>query len=547
MTDPVTRPPATDEVPQDAPAASPQAVAALSDMETDWRRLDPRMLLVHLVQETFRLLPVLFGIIILGRSSDNGQNWFEWVFIPLVVGVVLLRYLTTRYRITNGQIELRKGLLNKQILATPADRVRTVDVTSSPIHRVLGLGKVELGTAGTGHGDRLVLDALTLPEARHLREELIHLRQVRAAPEASTGIPAGPSAPPPTGEPYALQPPVTAPTASVPVADTETELLRLDPRWVRYAPVTMTGVVSALAIFGFANQFITRVLERGVLTEAVDRIGDYAWWVDSIVGVVAVLVVVTVLSVIGYVLQFWGFRLTRHSGGTLHITRGLLTSRESSIEEKRIRGLEVGEPLGLRLVGGGRLHVITTGLSKREDRRGTAWLVPPAPRQVVAEVATAVVGDRQALTARLTHHGASARRRRYIRAMWPALAILLVALLLTQWRQWPIGIAVAAFTPTLVMPFIARDRYAGLGHHLTPEHLVVRSGSFLRRRDVVQRSGIIGWNVRSSWFQRRVGLAHLTATTAAGKQGYTAYDIPVGSALALAHEVDPDLIRQFLA
>jgi 23S rRNA (cytidine1920-2'-O)/16S rRNA (cytidine1409-2'-O)-methyltransferase len=77
------------------------------------------------------------------------------------------------------------------------------------------------------------------------------------------------------------------------------------------------------------------------------------------------------------------------------------------------------------------------------------------------------------------------------------------------------------------MPFVARDRYAGLGHHLTPEHLVVRSGSFVRRRDVVQRTGIIGWNVRSSWFQRRVGLAHLTATTAAGKQGYTAFDVPV--------------------
>jgi putative membrane protein len=127
------------------------------------------------------------------------------------------------------------------------------------------------------------------------------------------------------------------------------------------------------------------------------------------------------------------------------------------------------------------------------------------------------------------------------------LVILLVALVLTLWRQWPIGIAVAAFTPLLAMPFLARDRYAGLGHHLTPRHLVVRSGSFLRRRDVVQRTGVIGWNVRSSWFQRRVGLAHLTATTAAGKQGYTAYDIPVRDAVALAHEVDPVLIRQFLA
>jgi putative membrane protein len=533
VTEPVTTP------------ASAQAVAALSDLETDWRRLDPRMLLVHIVQETVRFLPVLLGILILGRGNDGRPSWLEYVFVPLVIGVSLLRYLTTRYRITNGQIELRKGLLNKQILATPADRVRTVDVTSSPIHRVLGLGKVELGTAGTGHGDRLVLDALTLAEARHLREELIHLRGANGAAPATTRLPAGPSAPPPTGEPYALEPPVDA--SAPPVADTETQLLRLDPRWVRYAPVTMTGVVSALAIFGFANQFITRILERGVLTEAVDRIGDYAWWVDTLVGIVAVLVVVTVLAVIGYVLQFWGFRLTRHSGGTLHITRGLLTSRESSIEERRIRGLEVGEPLGLRLVGGGRLHVITTGLSKREDRRGTAWLVPPAPRRVVEQVAAEVVADPEALSAPLTPHGPNALRRRYIRALWPPLALMLIALLLILWRQWPIGIAVAAFTPTLVMPFVARDRYAGLGHHLTPDHLVVRSGSFLRRRDVLQRSGIIGWNVSSTWFQRRVGLAHLTATTAAGKQGYTAYDIPVGSALALAHEVDPDLIRQFLA
>jgi putative membrane protein len=529
--------------------ASAQAVAALSGLETDWRRLDPRMLLVHIVQETVRFLPVLLGILILGRGNDGRPNWLEYVFVPLVVGVSLLRYITTRYRITNGQIELRKGLLNKQILATPADRVRTVDVTSSPIHRVLGLGKVELGTAGTGHGERLVLDALTLPEARHLREELIHLRQAAAAAAPAPGIPVGSTAPPPTGEPYALDAPVLPPAPVAPPAPVETErvLLRLDPRWVRYAPVTMTGVVSALAIFGFASQFITRILERGVLTEAFDRIGDYAWWVDSIVGIVGLLVIVTVLSVIGYLLQFWGFRLTRHSGGTLHITRGLLTSRESSIEEKRIRGLEVGEPLGLRLVQAGRLHVITTGLSRREDRRGTAWLVPPAPRRVVEEVATEVVGDLEALDAPLTPHGAAARRRRYVRALIPALVILLAALALTLWRHWPLGLAVAAFTPILVMPLVARDRYAGLGHHLTPTHLVVRSGSFLRRRDVVQRTGIIGWNVRSSWFQRRVGVAHLTATTAAGKQGYTAYDIPVGDAVALANDIDPALIRQFLA
>src|SRR3954454_21809904 len=146
MTEPVTEP-VTQPGNHAVTPASEQAVAALADLETDWRRLDPRMLLVHIVQETVRFLPVLLGILILGRGNDGRPSWLEYVFVPLVIGVSLLRYLTTRYRITNGQVELRKGLLNKQPLATPADRVRTVDVPSSPIHRVLGLGKVELGTA----------------------------------------------------------------------------------------------------------------------------------------------------------------------------------------------------------------------------------------------------------------------------------------------------------------------------------------------------------------------------------------------------------------
>ena len=53
--------------------------------------------------------------------------------------------------------------------------------------------------------------------------------------------------------------------------------------------------------------------------------------------VVLGLVAVPLMAVIGYLLQFWGFRLTQPRGGTLHVARGLLTTRETSIEEKRLR------------------------------------------------------------------------------------------------------------------------------------------------------------------------------------------------------------------
>lgn len=528
-----------------APAGPPPPVPDLADLETPWRRLDPRMLMIHPVQEIVRFLPALIGAVVVGQSSDTGGRFIELAVLVLAVGVGLLRWATTRFRIEHGQIELRKGLLNRQAIATPADRVRTVDVTAPPFHRILGLAKVEIGTAGHTK-ERLVLDSLPAAEARHLREELIHRRRVVADPAtpAPYGEPVPGLAPPPAGP--ADERGVAPVWAGDDVPGTETELLRLDPRWVAYAPLTLTGVFSALAILGFGNQFLQRYLQRTDLGGAVSGLGTHPLWVDVVVGLVALVVLVSLLAVIGYALQFWGFRLTRHRGGTLHVSRGLLTTRETSIEEKRLRGVELGRPLGLRLANGARLQAITTGLSRKERDRGSAWLSPPAPYDVVARVARDVLEDDDALTAPLREHGPAARRRRYTRAAIPALALSVAGWLMVGLAHWWVGVGVLATVPLLVSPVVARDRYAGLGHRLTPDHLVVQHGSFVRRRDVLERDGVIGWVVRQSFFQRRVGVAHVLATTAAGKQSYVVRDVPLEVGVAVALEVDRDLLTPFL-
>jgi len=58
--------------------------------------------------------------------------------------------------------------------------------------------------------------------------------------------------------------------------------------------------------------------------------------------------------------------------------------------------------------------------------------------------------------------------------------------------------------------------------------------------------GVIGWNLRSTWFQRRAGLATLVATTAGGRQAVTVLDVPDEAAVRLAHDAHPLLVRQFL-
>jgi putative membrane protein len=100
--------------------------------------------------------------------------------------------------------------------------------------------------------------------------------------------------------------------------------------------------------------------------------------------------------------------------------------------------------------------------------------------------------------------------------------------------------------PLLLAVPLGLDRYRGLGHTVSGDYLVTRSGSLSRRRDVVARDGVIGWNVRQTLFQRRAGLVSLSATTAAGSQAYVILDVDPEEAVRVVEETTPGLLRPFL-
>ena len=379
--------------------------------QPEWRRLSARMLLIHPVREVGRFIPAIVGLLIAGRTTGFGP-WWGLLGVVAVIALSIARWLTTRYRITPTQVELRTGLLTRRTKVAPADRVRTVDVTAPVLHRLLGLAKVDIGTGGGGHhGDTLVLDALAAGPAGLLRAELLHRSRTpaAAAPRATRGARPprgrpprrqgrwGPTRraplrrrphvlPPGAPAPGALTPGVLTPDAPMPDAATattsaggvppehpDTELLRLDPRWTVYAPFTLSGVVTALAVAGVAWRLLDQLDLDATRLSAVQGVLGHLQrtpvWLDVAQALVVLVVVVTLLSVGGYVLSFWGYRLTRHLAGTLHVTRGLLTTRATSIEERRLRGVEIAEPVPLRWAGGRRLSAITTGLHSAERQR----------------------------------------------------------------------------------------------------------------------------------------------------------------------------------
>lgn len=539
--------------------------------DVPWRRLSSRMLLVHPVRQVGQVIPALFGLLVAGRAMGDGQLW--WLAPLAVLGVIVLsvlRWVTTTYRITPEQVQLRTGLLQRKTISTPADRVRSVDVTASALHRVLGLAKVQIGTGGHEAGKGLSLDSLTVSEAAGLRAELLHRSaagnsDAGGAGEAQNATGAvTPSDPAGVPEPadrlgrdtLGWYGPEAAASGSVPAgqpaapAELESELVRMDPRWVRFAPFTMSGVLGAAAIFGLGSRLLDQsgvdATEVGPIRGGLAYLQRTPIWLDVLQGLLGLVVLVTLLSIGGYALLYWGFRLTRHPGGSLHVTRGLLTTRAISIEERRLRGLELAEPLLLRAVGAAHLGGITTGLRSRGGADGgSSLLLPPAPVGVALDVAAQILRDRTPLEVPLTSHGPAARQRRFTRALMGAF-FLVAAAGLAVWSGAPPWLTLAALLTLPLAILLAADRYRALGHAVAGQFLVTRAGSLFRRRDVLECDGIIGWNLRQSFFQRRAGLATLTATTAAGRQQYAVTDLPLPLAVSLGNRAVPGLLDEFL-
>lgn len=443
----------------------------------------------------------------------------------LVVAAVLVyetaRLRAFRWRLTDDRLEVRSGIAVRQHRSIPRDRIRSVDLRADPVRRLSGLTLVKVGTGEHAdvQGD-LTLDALLRHRAEELRALLLpHEERPHDSPIAA-----------------------------------------FDWGWARFAPLSVWSFAGGALVLG-ALYKVLDVLGLKVLTE--DSAAALWRWVtgEPWVAVPLLLAVNAAVGVTGALLLFaesWGrYRLEREPG-RLRLHRGLLTHRSLTLQERRLRGVEISEPLLLRLGGGARVKAVATGLAAKGDdeTEDVASLTPPLPRaqagRIAAEVAGAVLPDP-------LPHPPAARRRRFVPALvtlagsaglavaaaWGAVRLGWLPVSWWTGPFWQVLMAgVVAGVPIAL--WLAADAYRALGHALGPRHLVCRRGTGVRRTVALDRDGIVGWTITQSFFQRRSGLLTVSATTAAGAGHYDIVDAARGEVLELAARAVPSLLDPFL-
>lgn len=537
----------------------------------DWKRQNPRMFLVYPFKALGSLLPLLVLLLFTQRGDGLFQLFSAGVAGVIAVVVSLVQYFTLRYRVGAETVQVRRGLFTKETKTARLERVRSIDVEGNLLMRLLDLRTITIGT-GVDDG-QVELEGIRTRDAEELREGLLRRsREVRAErgidAGAQHGVKSGGAFP--AGDAGALDgrdgPVVIGDGAldAVPAPDApEQSLVRWDNRWLRFGPLGASGLVVAGVVAGGGAQFADDIarsdLGQRLGGQLLHRAQDLGVVASIATLLAAVAVFALLFSLAAYALGWWGLEVTRSGHGTLHVRRGLATTRSATMEERKVRGVMVTEPWQQRWQKGASLSAIVTGAEF-----GSVEVLPTVPRDTARAVAVDVLSsgeDRPAPVGlfgmELVSHGPRALRRMTVSALlttfWFGLLPAAVAMAVLRhfdvadglldrgwwWLfAWTAFIAVVNLVP--VYP-----AWRSLGHAVTEHHVVFRQGAILRKHLALETDGILSWNMAQSFFQRRLELCTLTATVAGGAEGYELPNVPVEDAVRLMRSASRELLGQF--
>jgi putative membrane protein len=430
-----------------------------------------------------RLWPL--ALVVLARR----QLWLIVAAVVVLLAVTTLEWLRRTYVLEAGALRLEEGVLARRLRVVPFDRIQQVDLVRKPLHRVLGVATLRVETAGGGGAAEVDLDVVAVDEAQALRSTLLRAK-AGTAEAGGEGAEAAAAAP------------------------AERTLLRLSVGEVMLAGITGTRAAAVLAVLGPISQLtdwfpnLSDWLLRRFNPEAVAPTTPAA--------VVAIAVVAAAvwlgLAAASSVVTDFGFTLAR-VGGDLVVRRGLLERREAVLPFARLQVVRVEESLLRRWLGLASIRIQSAGRTGGADQTASRLAVPVMQRSDVNRVLGELLPGAAPVPGLLAPPPA-ARSWMVRRGILKTVPLILAALVVLWTVSRPVAPAALLGVPLAVLVGLAG--YRSLGHARRDGFLYARQGVVIRVTTVVPVAKAQSGSVRSSFFQRRRGLATLHVDVAGG-------------------------------
>ncbi|MUV38494.1 UPF0699 transmembrane protein YdbT [Lentibacillus sp. JNUCC-1] len=261
-------------------------------------------------------------LLILGIASG--------VMLMLILLVSFLKWLRYTYAVEGDELRIEQGIFIRKKRYISKNRIQAIDLTQSVIHRLTGLVRVEIETAGSGSDTEASLKAVAYEEGVWLREQLK----------------------------YAVG---HDENAEDEMLNTPNEIVKKQITFERLFIAGSTsgslGVLAALAGVLFTQ--LEQVIPAHVYDDAWAWVVDQSLIILGIFGVIGALLL-WMLGIAGTMIKYGHFTITRQ-GDELFIQRGLLEKKQITVPLKRIQAIGFRQSVLRQPFGFGTLYAEIAG------------------------------------------------------------------------------------------------------------------------------------------------------------------------------------------
>ncbi|MCT2535148.1 PH domain-containing protein [Aquibacillus koreensis] len=438
------------------------------------KRLHPAAMIFNVINLIRQFVYALIPVIVL----SIGDAHFIYVMLGgsvlciLVIVHSVLNWFRFTYKIEDDQLLIEQGVFIRKNRTISKNRIQSIDLTQNIIHRIFGLTKVQIETAGSDSNVDATLSAVTFDEGQYIHQELKRKKE----------------------------PSVTN--------DDSTEPEHHNVRNISFKRLLIAGSTSGsfgviLGIFAFAFSEVENLIPESTYERTTNWLISQTIQLLSVLGLVLVLLT-WAIGILGVVIKHGKFTVTRYED-ELFITRGLLEKRQMTIPIKRIQAVSIKESLIRQPLGFASISVEIAG--GVHDNQPTETLIfPLLKKKEISSFLQDIVPEYQDVPSTFKHIPKRGLPYYLFRAsILPILAIIPLAIMLPDFVFIPCILVILS----LLVGF-ARYRTAGI--HLTKNQLTLQMRLFSKETVVLKQRRIQAFEKQQHVLHRKQKLANMEAS-----------------------------------
>lgn len=440
------------------------------------RRQHPVAALSHMLNMIRDNIITIVLVFFVGGQQSALPFFSIWGFlgvlaVMLLIGVVSWWRFT--YRVDEGELRIDRGLIVKQNLYIPRERIQVIDISAGVIERFFGLVSLNVQTASGAKNASI--SALTHEEAQRLRELLRPSTADREGSEEATSE--------------------------------NSKTYRLSLKELTMAAATSGSIGVTMSILGTVLSQLDQFIPEQWIQQQAENVMRTGWMI-IIGGLIVVLIAAVILAFLGTLIRFARFSLTVHDD-RLVISQGLFERKHLTIPFKRIQAIRIHEGILRQPFGLASLHIDSAGFGRENGESTVLWPlmqkknIQPFLSENLPEFAGTTEWQRPA---------PRAVKRYVFRSSLPAILFTILAGLTITYGWW----AAMLLLPAAFWGWL---RFHDAGAGVSGNRLFVRFRGLARTTVVLYRRRIQDAEVKFWNPGLRHSLYHLRLSIAAGRTG----------------------------